>query len=124
MDQARRRASLDKIDQNDAAARRLYFLGADNGLDRVVASLDQDIGLEPPDQLDRRLLVKADYGIDRLDRGDHGGAVGQSVDRTFRSLEPSYAAIGIQRDDQPVALRAGRRQQRDMPGMYDVENAI
>src|SRR4051794_29793352 len=41
MDQAGCRAPLDQIDQHDPAARRLDVLGADDGLDRIVAAFDK-----------------------------------------------------------------------------------
>src|SRR5207248_8363034 len=124
LDQPRRRAPLDEIDEQHPATRHLHILMANNALDGVIAALDQYIGLQPPDQLDRGLLVKADDGIDRLDRGDDGGAVFEPVDRPLGSLEPAHAPVGIERDDQAVAFGARRRQQRDMSGMQYIEAAI
>ena len=42
----------------------------------------------------------------------------------LRPLEALDPGIAVERDDQPVALGARRRQQRDMAGMDDIEAAI
>ena len=116
--------ALDEIDQRDAAARFGDLLGADHGVDRPVGALHQHIRLQAHDQVERRVAVEAGDRVDRCQCGDDRGAVGKGVDRTFRPLEPARAGIAVERDEEPVALRARRRQERDMAGMQDIEAAI
>src|SRR6202035_2983490 len=67
LDQPRCRASFDELDEHDTAAIRLYFLVADDTLDRIIAALDQHVRLQATNQLDRGLLVEADHRVDRFD---------------------------------------------------------
>src|SRR5262245_63509556 len=62
------RAAVDERDGLDEPAVALDQLVADDGLGGVVPALDQNVGTDHPDGLDRRVLVEDDDEVHRVER--------------------------------------------------------
>ena len=90
----------------------------------VVAALYQYAGLDPRDQLDRRVLLEDDDEIDRLQRRQYFGAGTLVLNRAPLALQPLHRCVAVQSDDQAVAGATGRGQYLDVTGMQDIETAV
>ena len=104
-DGARRVALLDWLADDDAAA-GLDGVAADDLIRGPVGALDQDVGLDARDDVGRRVLVEDRHGVDAVEREEDFRALALRVDRPRRALVAADRRVGVQPDDQQIAVRA------------------
>ena len=121
----RRRVTRGQRDPHHPAAAGLDDVAADDGVGRPVGALDQDIGLDGGDNRQRRLLVEHHHGIDGSQRRQDLGPLRVGGDRPVRRLgEGTDGPVGVDRDNQRVALRTCLNQVARMPRVEQVEDAV
>jgi hypothetical protein len=118
------RLAINEGGEVDAAAGGADRVAAHHPFEVVVGALDQHVGQQALDQGQRRLLVEGEDAVHVADGRDHLGALLEAVDRPVRPLQGTHAGVGVEGDDEPVALRPGGRQQGDMAGVDEVETAV
>ena len=120
MDHAGGRMAFDQGNEHQPAAGGFDLRAADDLVRAVIAPLDQDIGADRGDQLERRVFVEDRHGVDRLERAQDLGAGLGRVDRTARAFQAPHARVGVQADDQEIAQirppRAAAARGRDAAG--------
>ena len=99
-------------------------LAADDILWTIVATLEDIVGLDRGDQLQRRVLFEHGNGIDK-GKGlqGRGTALGR-LRRAALALEAPDRVIAVQPDNQPVTLARRLSQKMDVPRVENVETAI
>ena len=65
----------DEGDDLDTTATGPDDIGTDDRVGAIVAALDEDIGLEQLNQLERRVFIEEHDAIDAAQRGDDAGTV-------------------------------------------------
>ena len=125
MQQVRRGFVVDQRDAHHATTPPRDVVRPDDGVECVVGTFDENVGAQPPNQLERRVLLEQDDTIDGGERCDQAGALRLGDDRPIRSLpQPARGGIGIHTHDQGVAFPARRLEQRDVPGVQQIEDAV
>src|SRR5436190_11563348 len=114
---------LDRL-EDDAAPARLDGIPPDDLIRGPVRALDQNVGLHAADDVTGRVLVEDRDGVDALERGQQLGPLVLGVDRAGGTLVAADRRVGIETDDQEIAVRARRRQVTEVAGMQDVEDAV
>ena len=97
---------------------------ADDGLDGVVAALDQNVGLEGADQFERRVLFKEHDGIDGGESGHDAGALAFADDGARWALEAADGGVGVEAEDELGAEAAAVFEQGDVADVEQVEAAV
>src|SRR5579883_1809296 len=116
--------TLEERCEQHAAAAREHEVRADHLVEAVVGTLDEHVGLERTDELERRVLAEDDERIDELERGQHARARELALDRAALALQAPDRFVGIESDDQPVGAAPRLIEQRDVPRMQQVEAAV
>lgn len=101
-----------------------HFGGADNGVLGVIAALDDDIGLEMSDEIERRVLGENYDEVDALQRGENVGALGIRAHRTRRSLETTHRLVTVDADDQSIGGISRREKHVDVTRVEQIEDAV
>lgn len=91
---------------------------------RVVAALDEHIGMQRPNDRERRVLWEDDHGVDALERGEHVGAVRLRAHRPPRALETPHRVVAVEADDERVGGRPRGDEEIDVSRMQEVEYAV
>src|SRR5580700_6782703 len=110
-----------QLDQRHPAAIGFDEVAPDDLIDAVVGALDQNIGLDAGDEVERRVFAKQHDSIDKSEPGENDGAGRLALDRTLRALETPHRSVVVEADHELVATRAGLAQQMNVPGMEKVE---
>jgi len=103
---------------------RLHGVSADNVVGAPVGAFDQDIGLDPLDDLCGRVVVKNRDGVNTLERQQDLGAFGLGRNWALRSFVGADRSIRVEADDQRVAKRPRIPQISHMAGMQEIEYAV
>lgn len=110
---------------DDALAAPAANLGStDDAVGGVIATLDDDIGAESGDEIERRVLVEDDDGVDGLEPGENIGALCFAPDRTVGALQAPNARVAVQADEECVPAQARAAEDVEMAGMEQIEDAI
>ena len=109
---------------DDAASPSLHFFCADDGCLGVVATLDDDIGLESFDELERCVFRKNNNEVDAFERGKNVRALGRGADRARWSFKPSHRLVAVDSDHQRVTRGPRGCEQIDVTGMKKVEDSV
>ena len=102
----------------------LHFCRTNDRVFRIIAAFDDHVGLELPDEVERRVLGENYDEIHALERRDHVRAFGVGTDWASRTLEAPHRLIAVDPDDESVGALARGSEDVDVPGMEQVENAI
>src|SRR5207248_2133700 len=111
-------------DHDDVAAAGEHLGRSDYRRFRVVAALHDDVGREKLDELEGRVLLEHDDGVDGLERGEHVGALGLAAHRTARPLQAPNGCVAVQPDDERVTGAACAHEHVDVTRMQQVEDAV
>ena len=71
---------------DDIPAALAHFARADDRRLGVIAALHENIGPKQRDELERRVLIEDDHGIDRLERRQHVAALRARCEWAVRGL--------------------------------------
>jgi hypothetical protein len=102
----------------------LHFRGTNDGVFRIVAAFDDHVGLEMPDEVERRVLRENYDEIDAFERRQHVRALGVAAHGAGRALEAAHGLIAVDPDDERVGGFTRGGEDVDMPGMKQVEDSI
>src|SRR5258708_16642273 len=116
--------AFEDIDQHNLAAVSGYNLVADYLLTGVVPALHQHARPDLRDQFDRRVFLKDDNEIDRLQRRQHFRPRALVLNRAPLALQPLCRGVAVQADDQAIAGAARPGQNLDVAGMQNIEAAV
>lgn len=94
------------------------------GVQRVIAAFDIDIGLSQGQEPDSSGLRKDANRIDASEGGQDHGAVGFGVDGAGRTFEGADGCVAVEPDQQGVAEVAGGFEVLDVAGMEDIEATV
>ena len=120
----RRAATPDQWHQRHPAAGTLDDVGAFDLALRVVGALDQHVRQNRPDQAQRLVLSEHHQVVDALELGHDLDAVFFTIDRSARALDAPDRGVGVEPDDQQIALNARLAQVTDVAGVQNVEAAV
>ena len=109
---------------DDAPTSRSYLARANDGLGRIVAALDDDVGFDPTNQLERRVLVEDGDGIDGLEGGEDVRSFTLRPHGPLGSLETFDRGVAVDADNQRVATRTRAHEDVDVSGMQEIEDTI
>ena len=90
----------------------------------VVATLDEDVGPKRGDELERRILLELDDGVDHLERRQNIAPFRRRTHRSRRPFEPADRVVAIHPDDEGVPFPARAQQNVDVTWMEQVEHAV
>jgi hypothetical protein len=99
--------AFNQRDQHEAAAGCFNFGSTHNLLGPVVTPLDQDIGSDRGDEIERCIFMEDRDGIDRLEGAQDLGASLHGIERPAWSFQAPDAFIRVQPHDEVVALLGG-----------------
>ena len=111
-------------DAHDPTSSSLNDLTTHDLIRCPVGTFDQHIGLEPLDDPLRSVFVEYDDSIDRGERVDDFRAIAFNIDRTRRSLDCADGPIGIDPDNQRIALLSSRVQIPNVARMEHIEHTV
>ena len=107
----------DRDDDNTPAA-RAHDGGADDGVGRIVAALDDDVGLKRFDERERGVFVENDDGVHELERGEYIGALVLRAHGALGALvEATHRGVAIEADDEPMPFGARAAEHINVPRM-------
>ena len=109
---------------DDLPSPSAHFTGADDGRFGIVAALDQHVGTEGGNQLERRVFVENDNGVHHRKRGQHVTAFGRAANGPLGSLEASNRLVAVDADDKCITGSSRTKEHVDVTGMQKIENAI
>ena len=69
---------------------------SDDGADVVVAALDENVGAKDADELERRVLLEEDDGVDGGEGCHHAGAFALPDDGPGGAFETADGAVGVE----------------------------
>jgi len=114
-DDAGARGAPYQWDSNDSSPGPLHDIPADNLFLGPIGALDQYVRLQSFNEEEGIGLVEEDHVIDEFQGGQDFGPVFLGDDRPFFPFDLFHRPVGIQADDQNVALLLGFSQIPDMP---------
>src|SRR5262249_4056719 len=89
--------------EDDSAAIRFHELAADDLIDAIIGTLDQNGRPDPAQDLERGILFENPHEIDSFECRQHFGASLLMLDRPTGALEPSDGGVAVEADDEPIA---------------------
>ena len=111
-------------EDDDPAPPPFDILAADDRIGRVVAPLDQDIGTDLTNELERRVLGENDHRIDDFERGDDVRSLVRPPDGPLLPLEAPDRRIVVDADEQRIAERARGHERVNVSAMKQVEHTV
>ena len=98
----------------------------DDAVAGVVGALHEHVGRERLDQGERRVLVEQHHAVHRGERRRARGpaACSPATGRAGALAQPADRGIGVEPDDERVALAPGRLEQLDVARVQQVEDAV
>ena len=123
-DHRRRRPVFHERDRDHLPAARLHDLAPDDGLDGPVAALDEDVGAERADQLQRRRRAEDRHEVHAGERREDLGALPRRGERAPRPLEAPHRGVGVDADDERVAEFPRLLEVADVADVQQVEAAV
>jgi hypothetical protein len=119
------RAFVDERYRVHCAAPVFNFGGTDHLVRCPIPAFDQDIGFYQSNQRQRCIVVEPGHQVHRFERGEQRHAVGERVDRTFRTFaKASCRSIAVGGDEQTFSERARLREIARMAAVQNVEYAV
>jgi len=109
---------------HDAPSPALHICRANDRVFRIIAALDDHVGLEMSDEVERRVIGENYDEIHALERRQHVSALGVAAHGARRTLETTHGFIAVDADDERVGGFARGSEDVDMAGMKQVEHAI
>ena len=97
---------------------------ADDGVDGVVASLDEDIGFGCEDEFHGGGLIEDDDGIDTREGCENAAAFALADDWTRRAFEAGDGGVTVNGDDELVAGATCLLKDGDVADVKEVEAAV
>ncbi len=89
-----------------------------------VGALDENVRLHAPDDVGRCVFGEDRDRVDAGQRFEHLGALRFRIDRARRTLVAAHRRVGIEANDQHVAVAPGGLQVTDVARMQDVKDAV
>jgi bifunctional DNase/RNase len=93
-------------------------------IDLEIATFDVDIRLCRSQELGGAGFIEDDNGIDSFESGEHDGAVGLGIQRPSGTLQLADRFVGIESDEQEIALGASGFEVGDVAGVQDVKATV
>jgi len=113
------------VDAFDASAALAHEVGSDDVGVAPVTSLDQHVGLDDLDELERRVFIEDRHEVDALERRQHFRALRLREDRSSGTLtEPADGGIAIDTDHETITEASRFAERADMPSMEDIEASV
>ncbi len=84
---------------DDATSPALHFCRANDRVFRIIAALDDHVGLEMSDEVERRVIGENYDEIHALERRQHVSALGIAAHGARRTLETTHGFIAVDADD-------------------------
>lgn len=109
---------------HDAPSPALHFCRANDRVFRIITALDDHVGFEMPDEIERRVIGKNYDEIHALERRQHVSALGVAAHWARGALETAHGFIAVDADDECVRGIACDGEDVDVAGMKQVEHAI
>ena len=116
--------SLREWDYHNLPTPTPHLFRADDRIGRVVPAFHDDVRPKRLHQLERSVFVEHHDEIDRLETGKHVRPVTLCANRAALPLQSFYRAVGVEPNDERIAVGAGNGQQIDMTGMKQIENTV
>ena len=124
LDDRRRGVALFYRLEDDRPAARFDGVTPHDLIRRPVGTLHEDVGLDSADDVGRGVVVEDRNGVDAGERREDLGALVLGVDRPLGALVAAHRRVGIESNDQQVAVRPRGLQVADVAGMQQVEHAV
>ncbi len=115
---------LGVADDLDAAPKRDDLVTLGNGLASVISSLGLDVGTNLPDESAHVRLAEDHDRVHTFESGNNFGALALRHGRTRGTLQPAYALVRIDGNDELSAEFAGTPQVADMAHVQEVKAAV
>ena len=121
-----RRCGVARLDrhENHTAAARLDSIAADDLVRRPVRPLDEDVRLQRPDDVGRRLIVEHDDGLHGAERGDDFRALRLRRNGPGRSLVRPNRSVGVDTDNENIPFSPRSLQVPEVAGVQQVEDTV
>ncbi len=112
------------VHANHTASKLLHVLSTDNPVERPIGALDQHVGAQGSDGLERCVFVVNEDSVDALKSeqrfrpfllSDHGPAL---------ALEAPHRGVRVDADDQNIPVGSGLLQEMHMARVKDVETPV
>jgi hypothetical protein len=111
-------------DDDTLAAPAADLRCADDRVGRVVSAFHDDIRPEVSNQLERRVFVEDDDGVDGLEASEHVRAFGLRPDGPLRALEAPNAGVAVEADDERIAKLTRTAQNVEVTRVKEVEHPV
>ena len=98
--------------------------GTDDRLADVLISLDQHVRRNPTNQWVQDVGAENDHGVDHVQRADQRRPLLRGNDGSALSFGDAHAGVVVNPDDEPVAVRLGVCERREMPDVQDIEDPV
>src|SRR5512146_3105548 len=90
----------------------------------VVATLHEHVGPERRDELERRILLELDDGVDHLERCQNIAPFDGRSHRSRGPFEPSDRVVAVHADNEGVAFAPRAKQNVDVARVQQIEYAV
>jgi len=111
-------------DGNDAAACGFHFFAANNLIAGPVATFDQHIRKESPDDFAWGGLIKDHNRVDTFERGENFSSLAFRQDGTPGAFQLANAGVAVEADDERIAESASLLEAANVPGVQQIETAV
>jgi hypothetical protein len=101
-----------------------HLVGTDDGVRRIIAALDDDVGLKDPHELARRVLLEHGDRVHALECRQHVDTLAFRPHRAIGALEPLDGRVVIHSDDEDITARPSPYQHVNVSRVKQIEHAI
>ena len=124
MDEGGGAAPIEQGGEGDAAAVGFDQIPADDLLFGVISAFDEDVGADGVKEGDGGVVVEEDEIVDAFELFEDGDAVVLVDDGAFGAFEALDAGVGVDGDDEDVALAFSEAEVLDVAEVDEVEAAV
>ncbi len=102
---------------NRAPAPTLHFRSSNNCLLRIIAALDDHVGPEMSDQIERSIVGENYDEIHAFERGEEVGALGIAAHGTCGPFETADRIVAVDANDESLCCLTSGREDVDVPAV-------
>ena len=109
---------------DDAAAPAPDLNRANDGIRLVVAAFHEDVGTNDINELSRCVFLECYHGVNSFERGEHITALSLAANGSRWTFEALHGRVTVDPHDKALPLGARAKENVDVPGMKQVEDAV
>jgi hypothetical protein len=111
-------------DSDDSPAAGFNALAPDDRVGRPIGALDEHVGLQPADDLLRRVFVEHNHGVNACETGQHFRPFVLRIERSIRPFDGAHRPVGIHTDDERVSFATCILKISHVTWMQEIEHAV